>query len=42
MPHHADQNDGSNNIKPEGGTEPDLVNSTNKSKNLLTVFQPYQ
>ena len=42
MPHDADQNDGGNKIKPEGGTEPDPVNSTNESKNLLTVFQPYQ
>jgi hypothetical protein len=38
MPHHADQNDGSNNIKPGGGTEPDPVNSTNDSKTVLTAF----
>jgi hypothetical protein len=39
MPHHTDQNDGSNHIKPEGGIEPDLVNSMNDSKTLLTAFQ---
>jgi hypothetical protein len=29
-------------IKPEGGTEPDPVNSTNESKTVLTAFQPYR